>query len=63
MLASPIISINEDMKVTYRSITVQIRKIDPFRQEALVFFPPYNAERWIPTKDLIIENALHISSN
>lgn len=62
MLEKPKI-LNEDMIITYRSIKVQVKKIDPFGRVALVYIPPLDSERWIPTNELIIENALLISPN
>lgn len=51
------------MIITYRSIKVQVKKIEPFGRVALVYIPTLDCERWIPTNELIIENALLIPPN
>ena len=63
MLEKPKISLNDDVIITYRSITVQIKKIDHLRKVALVYIPPYDYQRWVPMDEIIIENALFISPN
>lgn len=62
MLEKPKI-LNEDMIITYHSVKVQVKKIDPVGRVALVYIPPLDCERWIPTNELIIENALLIPPN